>query len=227
MSDAEPPATQDAAGGGRPRTPARPELGADSPDDNPQFGTELSTIDFGDILGGPLIAAVNAEAQASMVTLAFINAVGFQSAGNGNDATKTVQSVTFNYDSVVDNATTTNSLTVPLLSILPIPSLRVSQLSVDLNVKLQAVTQSATDQSQVTTTDFGTKNGFLSMFSPVNFNCTIVDKSSSSTSSKVDRNYSLAVKMLAVQDAMPAGLAKVLDILQTTITPAPTAPHST
>lgn len=41
-------------------------------------GRELSSIDFESMLGGPLSAVVNAQAQAAMTTVTFIKEVGFE-----------------------------------------------------------------------------------------------------------------------------------------------------
>ena len=43
------------------------------------IATELAQIDFSNIIGGPLVAAVNAQVQASNAALQFISAVGFDS----------------------------------------------------------------------------------------------------------------------------------------------------
>lgn len=48
---------------------------------------ELSSIDFQAMLGGPLMAVVNAQAQAAMSSVNFIKAVGFKP-GNADDPTK-------------------------------------------------------------------------------------------------------------------------------------------
>src|ERR1044072_2397731 len=58
----------------------------------PTPGQELSTIDFASRLGGPLIAAVNAQAQAAMSAVNFIKEVGFKKlpvppGQNGQDPT--------------------------------------------------------------------------------------------------------------------------------------------
>jgi len=50
-------------------------------------GRELSSINFESMLGGPLIAVVNAQAQAAMSSVNFIKAVGFKP-GNADDPTK-------------------------------------------------------------------------------------------------------------------------------------------
>lgn len=185
------------------------------------FDADLAAIDFSAILGGPMTAAINAQAQSAMVTLEFINSVGFQSSGGGDGGggtTLKANEVDFTYSKSIpakDGTVSqqTSSLTVPILSIVPIPFIRVQQLSVDLNVKLNSVQKASTSNSIVTNTNIQ-PNGFLSFFSPVKFSTTIVSKNESRTSSTITESYDLSVKMLAVQDQMPGGLAKVLQILQ-------------
>jgi hypothetical protein len=201
--------------------------GNNDPDQAESFDQDLANIDFGVILGGPLTAAINAQAQAAMTTVNFINSVGFDTAGS--DKVSPAKEVSFSYTSAVPNADKTkppsmqtNTLSVPLLSIVPIPYLRVQQLSVELNVKLNSV-QKADTSSEVTTNTNVNSSGFFDFFSPVKFSSTIVSQNNSSTSSTINESYDLSVKMLAVQDQMPAGLAKVLQILQDSIH-APTPP---
>lgn len=184
------------------------------------FDADLAAIDFSAILGGPMTAAINAQAQSAMVTLEFINSVGFQpgSGGQGGNTTLKANEVDFTYSKSIpakDGTVSqqTSSLTVPILSIVPIPFIRVQQLSVDLNVKLNSVQKASTSNSIVTNTNIQ-PNGFLSFFSPVKFSTTIATKNDSRTSSTITESYDLSVKMLAVQDQMPGGLAKVLQILQ-------------
>src|SRR6266545_3029515 len=66
----------------------------------PNVGQELATIDFGSMLGGPLIAVVNAQAQAAMSSVNFIKAVGFEPTttdANGDPAPGKPIYVTFKY----------------------------------------------------------------------------------------------------------------------------------
>ena len=44
----------------------------------PNPGQELASIDFGAMIGGPLIAVVRAQAQAANTTVDFIKSVGFK-----------------------------------------------------------------------------------------------------------------------------------------------------
>lgn len=51
----------------------------------PTPGQELASIDFASMLGGPLVAAVNAQAQAAATTVSFIKNVGFEQIANEQD----------------------------------------------------------------------------------------------------------------------------------------------
>jgi hypothetical protein len=77
---------------------------------------------------GPLVAVVNAQAQAALSSANFVNAVGF-------DDEKRAISVDFLYEAT--NATTgesqMNKISVPLLAMLPIPFLRVRELKIDVD----------------------------------------------------------------------------------------------
>src|SRR2546423_8946281 len=44
----------------------------------PSPGKELASLDFHNLIGGPLVAVVNAQAQAALSSVNFIKAVGFQ-----------------------------------------------------------------------------------------------------------------------------------------------------
>jgi hypothetical protein len=44
----------------------------------PTPGQELASIDFESMIGGPLVAVINAQAQAALSTINFIKEVGFK-----------------------------------------------------------------------------------------------------------------------------------------------------
>ena len=68
----------------------------------------LGTLPFGSLIGGPMIAAVEAQAEAAMSSVQFIKSVGFTEDG------KTVRTVVFNYKK---NTGEQASLEVPLLTV--------------------------------------------------------------------------------------------------------------
>ena len=63
---------------------------------------------------------------------------------------------------------------------------------------------------------FGINAGASGGWGPVKFKVDVSYKRSSSTGIKVEKEYSLAVKVRATNDEMPAGLEKVLGMLGST-----------
>ena len=97
-------------------------------------------------------------------------------------------------------------LSVPFISILSIPSLRIETCEIDFNVKLNSVY--SRDVSSEFGFDRSTKGGFFTKFKVA-----VSNKRTSSTGVKVEKEYSLGVKVVATNDEMPGGLEKVLGIL--------------
>jgi hypothetical protein len=96
---------------------------------------------------------------------------------------------------------------VPLLAMLPIPSLRIEQVVVDFNVKLNSVESSSTSD------DLGVNAEVKGGWGPVSFKVSASYQRKTATNVEVKKEYALNVNVKAVQDEMPAGLEKVLGML--------------
>ena len=176
------------------------------------FAGELSTIDFDKIIGAPLTAVIHAQAEAAVSTLKFIQGIGFKPSNGGPMQLSTVD---FAYEKQIPDAnggggmiTTNQSVTVPMLSMVPVPFIRVESLDIDLNVKLHSVQE--TTKENVFNVD--SNLSFNGWFNTVKFGVTASDRNVSTGKSNTDKQYSLGVKVRAVQDSMPSGLARVLGI---------------
>lgn len=108
---------------------------------------------------------------------------------------------------------------VPILTMMPIPFIRVDYTDIEFNVKINSVAN--TSSSENTNTDvksdsqFGYKGwGFNAS---TTLNASFSNQKASSSSEEVKKDYSLNIKVHAVQDDMPAGMAKILDILEENI----------
>ena len=66
----------------------------------PTPGQEISSLDFAAMIGGPLVAMVNAQKQAALTTVNFINEVGFQADPSDPNARKPIY-VSFAYQKEV------------------------------------------------------------------------------------------------------------------------------
>ena len=286
---------------------------------------ELSSIDFESMLGGPLVAVVNAQAQAAQSSVNFIKAVGFEAAfdSDGNVDPKQVGDpiyVTFKYPKEVapyqppvdaavvglglatggggyadgetpavtfagggggsgaaatatvsggevtgitlddpgsgytsaptatiappaggggTAATVTVSfrdsapaqeaqfaemkLEVPILTMLPIPFIRIEETTIDFNAKINSVVEAKTDSSFKIDSSLEVAGKYPPIFSAVTAKLKVSTsyQKNTSTGYKVDRTYSMAVHIRAVQDEMPAGTERIRGILEDAIRSQP------
>jgi hypothetical protein len=272
----------------------------------PNVGQELASIDFASMLGGPLVAVVNAQSQAAMSSVNFIKSVGFEPAtvdANGvsvpgkpiyvafhypkevapyQPPADVVQSVTVSnggtgYTSapsvaftgggagasgatavatvsggVVTAVTVTNGgsgykadptpsfsggggtgaiatalhqstpeaaarfeemkLEVPILTMLPIPFIRIEETTIDFHAKLNSVEFAKTDTSLGVKADLTVQQGWPGGSAKLNVSVSYQTKTSQGTT--VDRTYSMDVHIKAVQDELPAGMDRLLGILE-------------
>lgn len=299
-------------------------------------GQELSSIDFQSMIGGPLNAIVDAQAQAALSTVDFIKAVGFTPdsedettgeitpgtpvyvsfkypkmvepyqpavngkivsisvsdggagftagaavtiAGSGTGATATavvngsgvvtdinVTSSGSGYDnstpvsvaggtSPIDAEVVTEDddavpavfdemqLEVPILTMLPIPFIRVEEGEIDFHAKITSMEFARVGTNFKGSTSFGYNSstsgstsvgtgGITSLFakasanlkysSSVNFKVNASYQRTSRQGSKVDKTYQLGVKVKISQDEIPAGMEKLLGILEDAIVAQPT-----
>jgi hypothetical protein len=91
-----------------------------------------------DLLGAPMAAIVQAEAIAARATADFIKEVGFTDPSDASDLKYgTVRNITFNYVRTgPDDQDFTTTLEVPLLTIVPIPMLKVAEAEIEFDLVL-------------------------------------------------------------------------------------------
>ncbi|MBI5459211.1 DUF2589 domain-containing protein [Methanobacterium sp.] len=187
----------------------------------PSAGEELSSIDFSKMIGGPLIAVVNAQTQASLATVNFVKQVGFKPKTDSKSGTPQEQftgeptTVTFKYEK--DGKET--DLKVPLLTILPVPYIRVEETDINFLAKINSVEHHEVDNDVKVDAEVDAKVGCSWASASLKVSTAYQHKDESG--SNVSRDYSLEVKVKAVQDEIPAGMSKVLSILENQIKETP------
>jgi hypothetical protein len=191
----------------------------------PDPGQELSNVDFESMLGGPLTAVIRAQTQAANTSVDFIKAVGFTDDEDGGSAPTMVS---FSYSKPVEttdddgNVTVTVEpfdLTVPFLTMVPIPFIRVAETTIDFNAKITSVQHSKTMSQHDFGAELEAKGGGGPVSARLKTNYSYQRKSESGQ--EVNRTYSLSVHVRAVQDELPAGTERLLGILENTITEVP------
>lgn len=172
------------------------------------FAAELGSLDFAKLIGGPMDAAVQAQSNASVSTVDFIQAVGFE----GEGANRELRMVDFSYEKEETNdagdpVKRNVKITVPFIAMLNVPALRIETLDIDLNVKLNSTFTKNTSSS------IGVDAKFGYGFGPVKMSVSVAARRSSATGIKVEKEYSMNVKVKATNDELPAGLERVLGLL--------------
>ncbi len=90
------------------------------------ISSELASMDFESLVGGPLVAAVNAQSQASIAAAQFILNTAFEDPSGADPAKlKTVEMKVSK--TLTDGSTTDVIINVPLLTMLQVPNLRIEE----------------------------------------------------------------------------------------------------
>ena len=190
---------------------------------------QLAALPFGNIIGGPLVAAVEAQAKAARSTVDFIQSVAYtplpvnDQGETDQNAQRTLQTVEFVYQSGDKNVT----LSVPLLVIVPIPYIQIDDMTIQFKANISAETASQDTTTQSTTKNINAnvtgKYGWGPAKVEASFSAAYSAKkdSTSAANSKYAVEYTMDIYIHAVQDDIPAGMQKVLNILNDSIKGTP------
>ncbi len=170
----------------------------------------LGTLPFGALIGGPLTAAIDAQAKAAMSSADFIEAIALTDDG------KKVRTVTFRYR---DSTGKDVELEVPILTIVPIPFIRIDDMTVEFKANISATNETAQSTTSSTAKSGSLKASARYLFVKAELSGSISSKkdSTATASSKYSVEYTIDVRVHAVQDDMPKGMATVLQILNESI----------
>jgi hypothetical protein len=190
----------------------------------PNPGTELASLDFGNLIGSPLVAVITAQSIAARATIDFIKTVGF------DDDNKPVY-VDFTYPKEINPyqpaipADGTNpavpavpatyqdmKFSVPILALAPIPFIKVDLFTLDFNAKITSM-ETRTESTEASISgNLEVKQRWPG--GSAKLNVAAAYKKTTATGSSVERTYSMAIHVQASQDEMPAGMEKLLNILE-------------
>lgn len=117
---------------------------------------------------------------------------------------------------------------VPILTMMPIPFIKIDNTDIEFNVKINSVSTTEskdTTNSTVKSDSNVSYKGWWGLKAGTTLNTSVSNQKSTSSNETVKKDYSLNIKVHAVQDDMPAGMSRILDILEGTIaTKAVSAP---
>ncbi len=206
------------------------------------IGAELQALPLEYMLGTPLTAAIKAQALAAVTTVEFIEKVGLQEDEQTGDLSVRTAQFTFSQpvpDPANPGATISQeaTLTVPILSLAPVPFIRIADLNVSFEFKVRDITSTASKFEITGKTGFenntaveskigigggilgflGGTSGSTSVESKTTVSASVSSTYQSTNRQSTDRSATFKMTMNAVQDAIPEGLSRVLTIFNDTI----------
>ena len=174
------------------------------------LGQELATLDFSNLIGGPLNAIVESQAKSAITTADFVKSVGF-------DKNNKVISTDFEYTKEdADGVQQNFKLSVPLLTMLPIPYIEIDEATIQFNANLTSTTSSESSSDVKGSSTVSGKGGWW--FAKASMKASASYQKKSSKTDEVKKTYSMAITVKAKQADMPAGTSRVLSILENVIT---------
>ena len=177
----------------------------------------LQAIPFGSIIGGPLKACIEAQAMAAQTSWQFIQEVGL----NTNPETGQKEAVNVSFQFMQNGHMV--QLNVPLLTIVPIPYIAIHDIDINFKANISASSSSVSEQSSSSALDVGAEASIGAKWGPFHMDAKMKANYSSKKDSKATQEskysveYTMDVAVKAGQDSMPAGLAKVLELLGNTL----------
>ena len=145
-----------------------------------ETNSTLRALPFSNIIGAPLKACIEAQAMAAKTSWKFIEEVGLQR--NAETGEKEIVNISF----LFERQGQISQITIPLLTIIPVPYLAVETVNISFKANIDAQFNAA----------YSSKKD---------------SKATRESRYSIENTIDVAIK--AVQDDMPAGLAKLLEFL--------------
>ena len=176
----------------------------------------MQAIPFSSMIGGPLNACIEAQAMAARTSWEFIKEVGLNTDEKGQ---KSAVMVAFSFN----RGGRMVQLNVPLLTIVPIPYIAIITIDINFNASISASSSTASESSEHTEAG-GEVNakaklnlGLFSLQANLKANYSSKKDSKATAESKYSVESTIDVAVKAGQESMPAGMAKVLELLGTAL----------
>ena len=108
-----------------------------------------------------------------------------------------------------DDSSITRTIRVPLLTMLNVPSLRIEEMTIDFNAKLTSVETASTETNASANASLSIAYGKVA-----SLKASAAYQKKSTSGSQVDKTYSMVIHVRVVSDDIPAGLDRVLSLLE-------------
>ena len=174
------------------------------------FAAEFQSLPLEYLIAAPLKGAIEAQAIAAASTRAFIQGM-LNTDSNGIQTPITVDfKLAKTVNSVSGASSTDMTIKAPLLSMVPVPHLRIDSLTSTFKYEINEIHKSEKSLDMGATLTAGT-SAVLSKFVNIQLNGTVGSKSKEESS--MNRSGSLEITVHASEAPIPEGLARILNLL--------------
>lgn len=198
----------------------------------PEFkmADQFKGLPMGDLIGGPLMAACDAQVKLAMATSDFIKVVGFlpppANAPAGQDRGD-VRTSLFKFTRPVTTASAVQpgqpiptedvTLEIPLLAIVKIPSLSITTVDITFDMEVKNSEKAVEGTDAQAAVEAQAKFGWGPVSGSIKISGSV--SSHKENTRQTDQSAKYHVEVHAEDKGMPEGLARVLDIMQSAIAP--------
>ncbi len=188
------------------------------------MGDQFRGLPMGDLIGGPLMAACEAQVRLANATADFIKVVGFmpptaEEMKKDSRAVGDIRTVSFKYDRPTEDGSGSErvSIDVPLLAVVKIPSLAVNKVDITFDMEVK----NSERQAESTDTKAEVQASVSGGWGPVKASVKMTGSVAShkENTRQTDQSAKYHVEVHAEDNGMPEGLARVLDMLSQSVAP--------
>ncbi len=165
----------------------------------PDIGVQALPLEF--IISAPLLGVINAQKMSAQATIDFIN-------------TFKAENISFSGTSTTAGAPSSFSVTVPMLTMIPVPHLRIDSVTTHFKYEISQIVSEKKGREIGGSVEAGT-TGLWANFVTASLKGNV--SSQSSAESVMNRSGMLDITISASEAPIPEGLARILNLLGKTI----------
>lgn len=190
------------------------------------MGNQFRGLPMADLIGAPLSAACDAQVRLANATANFIKVIGFlppaDPANAGPNDVGDIRNVSFRYDRSAPTeddpaAIEKVELQLPLLAVVKVPNLAINKVDITFDMEVRNSEQSRDTEDRSGSFSAEAKLGWGPFSAKVNVSGSVASHKENTRSTDQSARYHVEVH--AVDDGMPEGLARVMDIIAQSVTP--------
>lgn len=189
------------------------------------MSSQFQGLPMADLIGAPLTAACDSQLKLASATATFIETIGFEAPVDGKAGKP--RTARFQFNRPVQKGIGTDGkpeigqelveLEVPMLAIVNIPNLSIQKVDINFEMEVKSSFSQVEKNESQGSFQAEMKLGWGIFSAKVNVQGSV--SASKETTRKSDNSAKYSVSVHAEDKGMPEGLARVLDIMQSSVAP--------